>query len=247
MDMKVLSRKELADGRASVCRRGWSVLLAVAIISAGMLTGCQKDIEIPPIEVKEVVAYSVTLDESASPQQVVYVLLRALRDDFEAAQAKDRERQKEALKATFSVAAFSEIEKRLVRVFASGGEGKVGTGLGAHRDHKIYGVINHWTPIVGHYVRSFDLDQAEAVAKMRVASLANGSSTHVYYDVSHDPQETDPAKQQRATLDVELVKEKASAGSRMYWRVARVAFHGTKARRRVAPTSGPATTAVSPE
>jgi len=241
MVTKVLSRKGFVSCRASACRCDRVVSLAVALLSVCWLAGCQKDVEIPPIEVKAVEAYGVTLDESAAPRQVVYVLLRALRDDFEAAQARDRQRQKEALRTTFSLAAFSRIEERLARTFAQS-EGKAGTVLGAHRDRKIYDVVNHWAPIVGHYVRSFDLEMEAAVGKMRVATSANGSSTHIYYDVSHDPQETDPAKQQRATLDVELVKEKASAGSRMYWRVARVAFRGPGAKRRIVPTTGPETT-----
>jgi len=245
MVTKTLSRQGLARRKVSSCRCGRAVSLVVAIVSACCLPGCQKNVEIPPIEVKDVEAYGMTLDESATPQQVVYVLLRSLRDDFEAAQARDRERQKEAMRTTFSLAAFSEIEKRLARTFAQA-EGKTGTELGAHRDRKIYDVINHWTPIVGHYVRGFDLEMATAIAKMKVVTPENGSSAHVYYDVSHDPQETDPAKQQRATLDVELAKEKATAGARMYWRVVRVAFRGPDAQKRVAPTSGPEATATSP-
>lgn len=220
--------------------------LGVAIVLMSVLAGCQKDVEIPPIEVKEVEAYGVKLDESATPQQVVYVLLRSLRDDFEAAQARDRQRQKEAFHTTFSLAAFSEIEKCLAKTFAQQGGGKDSTSLGAHRDRKIYDVVYHWAPIVGHYVRSFDVEQAAAVAKMRMVQSANGSSVHVNYDVSHDPQETEPTNQQLATLDIELVEEKASAGSRMYWRVARVAFHGPEAKRRIGPASRPEVTATSP-
>jgi len=211
-----------------------------------MFAGCQKNVEVPPIEVKQVDAYGVTLDESATPQQVVYVLLRSLRDDFEAAQARDRQRQKEAFRTTFSLAAFSEIDKRLARAFGQQDEGK-DAGLDTHRDNQIYDVINHWAPIVGHYVRSFDMEQSAAVAKMHMVTAANGSNAHVSYDVSHDPQETDPAKQQLATIDVELVQEKASAGSKMYWRVARVAFRGPNATRRIAPMSGPASTTTHPE
>jgi len=133
----------------------------------------------------------------------------------------------------------------LARTFAQSGS-KAGADLGAYRDRKIYDVVNHWAPIVGHYVRSFDSELEAAVAKMSTVTSANGSITHVYYDVAHDPQETDPAKQQRATLDVELVKEKASAGSRMYWRVARVAFRGSHAKQRIAPTSRPEATSRSP-
>jgi len=243
MDMKVLSRKEVVDSQPALCVSGKAMLLAVAAMSVCMLAGCQKDVDIPPIEVKQVEAYGLTLDENATPQQVVYVLLRSLRDDFEAAQAKDRVRQKEAFATTFSVAAFSEIETRLVKAFAAQSGAKKANGLGEHRDQKVYEVIYHWAPIVGYYINSFDADPDQAIAQMRLMTSADGTNAHVHYDVSHDPQESDPAKKQLATLDVELVKEKASAGSKMYWRVARVAFQG--APRRISPTSAPATTGTS--
>lgn len=245
MDMKVLSRKEFAGRQPALCEPGGKIWIAVAAISIGMLVGCHKDVDIPPIEVKLVEAYGMTLDEDASPQQVVYVLLRSLREDFESAQAKDRDRQKQAFETTFSVAAFSEIEARLTKAFSSQEGMNKSNGLGAHRDQKIYDVIYHWTPIIGHYIRSIDTDPDKAIAKMRVRTSVDVANAHVYYDVSHDPQEADPAKKQLATLDVELVKEKASAGSKMYWRVARVAFQGSLAKRRVAPTSAPATTGIS--
>jgi hypothetical protein len=187
------------------------------------MTGCRQPVDIPPTDVKTVEAYGVKLDELATPQQVVYVLLRSIREDVEAAQAGDRERQKQAFRTTFALGAYSEIERRLARGL---GEGK-GDDLGELRDKRIHDVINHWAPIAAHYVRSFDLDEKTAVAAMHEAAASNGSGASVVlYEVAHDPAATDPAARQPAILEVTLVRERATGGSQEYWRVVRVAFRG---------------------
>ena len=177
---------------------------------------------------KVVDAYGVKLDELATPQQVVYVLLRSIRDDVDAAQKGDREGQKRAFRTTFSLGAFSEIEKRMALSLS---ENKQET-LGDLRDRRLYDVIYHWAPIVAHYVASFDLDEKTAIGRMREQMGTTGVPTcTVLYDVAHDPTASDPAKRQPATVEVVLTRERATSGSQEFWRVARVAFRGTQAAR----------------
>ena len=207
---------------------------AAAILLALLIAGCTETVNVPPMDVKVVDAYGVRLDEQATPQQVAYVLLRSLRDDVTAAQAGDRQRQKDAFRVTYSLAAFSEIEKRLLA-----GLGQ--STLGAARQRKIYDVINHWAPIVGHYVRSFDLDEKTAVARMKTASLPDNSAV-VLYEVVHDPQATGPADRP-VILEITLVREKATAGPQEFIRVARVDFRGLAQRPATRPpATGPAAT-----
>ncbi len=197
------------------------------VLTPLVLVGCSRPVEIPPTDVKVVEAYGLKLDEQASPEQVVYVLLRSIREDVEASQAKDRPAQQKAFEVTFSLGAFGEIASRL----AAGLDEKGRERLTQLRDKRIHDVINHWAPIVSHYVKSFELDEKIAAVRMRVAKTALGSkpAAIVLYDAAHDPTATEPADRQPATIEITLVKEPASGGSQEFWRVARVAFRGPRA------------------
>jgi len=198
------------------------------LVGGVLLMGCTRQIDIPPAVVKDVEAYGLKIDATATPQQVVYVLLRSLRDDVEAAQAHDTKRRKEAFQITFSVAAFSEIQKRIKHYLGvqSGSDQPPGEEVVARQ---MYDIINHWAPIVGHYIQSFDNDYDQAAKKMSVLTGRDTDIVQVIMDVVHDPSETDPARQQKAVLDIELVKERATSGSARYWRVARVGFRPPRA------------------
>ena len=204
------------------------VLAAVpALAFALLVVGCHQDKDIPAMKTQVVEAYGQTLDESASPQQVAYVLIRSLHDDVQAAQAHDHDAQEQAFETTFSLAAFSEIDKRLEKAFgAVGGEEGKGKGPNSVRAGKIHEVIYHWAPVVAHYVRSFDTDYEAAVAKMKSKSNKDESVARVLYPVAHDPTQTDPDLRQDAMLDIGLVKEKATDGEQMFWRVTRIAYVG---------------------
>ena len=54
------------------------------------------------VTVRSVTHYDTTLDKNASPKQVTYVLLRAIRDDFK---ARTREEREAALDKQFDVSA----------------------------------------------------------------------------------------------------------------------------------------------
>jgi hypothetical protein len=206
-----------------------------------VITGCgSEEEEAPPAVVKTVAAYGLTLDDTATPKQVAYVLLRSMADDVQAAQAHDKARQKAALKITYSLAAYSTIEERLG--MAAKEEQISARPQEKDRNKRLYEFTRDWAPIVAHYIRSFDTTFEAASRRMtEVISRTNPPTAHVYYEVSHDPNEANPAKQETATLDIELVKEQGGVLS--YWRVARVGFRTPMARTRPAtisiPASGP--------
>jgi len=216
---------------ATCCGRFVCGPIVPAALFVVMFAGCSEPVDIPPMDVKVVDAYGVRLDELATPQQVTYVLLRSLRDDVLAAQSGDRERQKEAFRITFSLAAYSDIEKRLLSMTDQSDRNKAST-------RRIHDVINHWAPIVGHYVRSFDLDEKTAVSRMRTLNMPDNSAV-ILYEVVHDPKSSDPADRKPVILEVTLVREKATEGSQEYVRVARGDFRGLAHR---PATTGPAAT-----
>ncbi len=207
---------------------GIAAILAAALTFSGLI-GCGSDEDIPPAVVKPVTAYGLTLDNKATPQEVAFALLRSIADDVKAAQAYDTKAQKQALLITHSLAACNTIAGKLALSDAQGDRTKAGL-----RDKKIYAFVKDWAAIVAHYVRSFDTDPQAATRRMEVRGRTQ-KSLHLYYDVSHDPAETDPAKRQTATIDIELVQEQADGLS--YWRVARVSFAPPKPRVQLSPAT----------
>jgi len=200
--------------------------LAVVTAGAAWVGGCSHSEEkVPPAEVKTVEAYGVTLDPSASPQQVAYVLLRSIADDYAAARAKDYEAEKKAQDLTYSLAAFDEIERRLLGAARQLNQGTTKAALGPQRAAKIFKTVHYWAPIVGHYVPSFARHLPTFVRDSWVTIEPNGRTAHVYYPVSHNPQVA-PAKAETATIIIELSRERAQAGGAEYWRVVRVYFLG---------------------
>jgi len=217
-------------------------LLSAAMIGGFILAGCTRDPEhqdIPPTKVVAVQAYGQNLDDSATPQQVVYVLLRSIADDVNAAQAHKTKEQKEAFKITHSLAAYSVIEQRLLDVLNTTRPQKT-SSLGPDRDMQLYDLIHQWAPIVSHYVRSFETDFNAASQKMSASTTPDQKTTHVLYQAAHDPSATGEARGD-VTIDIELVKE--PAGPNEYWRVARISYLGKQTR--VQPTTRPSAPATS--
>jgi hypothetical protein len=205
-----------------------SPALCCAFAAPGLLmilVGCSsKKEEIPPAEVKAVTAYGMTLDDSATPKQVAFVLLRSIADDVQAAQAHDTEKQKAALRITHSLGAFIAIEKGLQRVSK---EDPIAIQISQDRDAGLYEFTRLWAPTVSHYIRSFDTDFETAARRMRISNQT-AITVQVLYDVCHDPAKP---TEQTATIDIELTRE--NGGVLSYWRVARVGFRypmGTRTR-----------------
>lgn len=201
-------------------------LLCGAAISAA-LAGCSGNPDakdIPPAEVKAVQAYGMTLHETATPQQVAFVLLRSIADDVHAAQTHNRPEQKAALLTTYSIAACSTIEKRLVDLL-NAARGQARVSLGKERDQEVYSFVRQWAPIVAYYVPSFDTDFKSALGRMTASPSANGQTVHIGYRAWHSASASQPGPGDEPVLiDIELTKERGTAGE--YWRVARVGFVG---------------------
>jgi hypothetical protein len=234
MATTTLSKRIFAGGGG----RGLTGLVVLAGMLAGLgtVSGCSNpaEAEVPKAEVKTVEAYGVTLGPEASPQQVSWVLLKSVADDYAAARAKDAEAQKKAQATTMAVAAPNKIEERLVQTANQINPNLKKQSLGEDRDRKIFKTVHYWAPIVGHYVASFaNMDLQTFVRESWVTTTPDGQIAHVYLPVSHDPAQTDPAKAETATLNIELSREKAEAGGPEYWRVSRVQFLGRQFR---APT-----------
>jgi len=214
-----------------------SRIVGLLAIGLAVIAGCTPDEvhrDLPPAKVGVVTAYGQTLDASATPEQVVYVLLRSIREDVEAAQAHNREAQKKAMHLTHSLGAFTIIERRLVEALNLVNKSSK-RDLGEQRDQQLFDFTRFWAPIAGYYIASFEQDFEAAKARMRVGAQSN-DTVHVFYHAEHDPAATDPAARQPVILDIELVREPADGAS--YWRVARVGYAGRPgARTRPAATS----------
>ncbi len=194
----------------------------LVLASLWLVSGCEQPREIPPMTVETVTAYGKTLDADATPEQVAFVLLRSLRDDVEAAQAQDRDAQREAFKTTFALAAYSTINRRAIEAQPVPSNAPENGGL---RRERIHEVVNHWAPIVAYYVQSIEKDFESATERMRVAVGGPDDATAVVlYPVQHDPDQAEPGEP--VLLEIELVQEPATQGEQRYWRVARVAFRG---------------------
>lgn len=205
------------------------VVWAAGILAgAGALSGCgHADADVPKAEVKTFEAYGLTLGPDASPQQVAYVLLKSIADDYAAARAKDHAAQKKAQELTYSVAAPGVIEQRLVATANAINPNLKKQSLGEDRDAKIFKTVHYWAPIVGHYVPTFANADFQTVARDSWVTITpDGETAHVYYPVSHDPAEKDPDKAETATISIELNREAAQAGGPKYWRVSRVRYLG---------------------
>lgn len=116
--------------------------------------GCSRDVRLAQRNVRTVkveakTIYGVTLDESASPQQVTHVLLRAIREDF---QAKTGEEREAALDKQFDICAANVIQ--------SHNRGSMA------RDEFIHNVVYRWTPTVSHYVNDFETDWDKAKPRL---------------------------------------------------------------------------------
>ena len=134
--------------------RNASLVMLLGVLGAAWC-GCGRDVRlagkrIRHVEVKEASHYGVSLDKSSTPEQVAFVALRAIREDFFAPDPKAREA---ALDIQFDVAAADIIAARNR------------TSLG--RNEYVHHVVTAWTPAVAHYAGSFESDSQKAIAKFK--------------------------------------------------------------------------------
>lgn len=150
----------------------------------------------------------VTLDQAADPKQVVYVLLQAIRDDFDA--GADVGKRERAFDRQLAVSAPDTIFRRASQA-----------NLG--RDEFIRQAVWHWAPTLGHYQRDFPVDLASARTRIRVEDRPGKG-----YDTGQSGEHwayaflelADPSDLPEATViaQFQLVRE---AG---YWRVVQLGF-----------------------
>ena len=190
-----------------------------------MVCGCGHDTRlsgknVPSVKVRTVTLYDVVLDPNATPEQVAYVALRAMREDFFAKGVADREA---ALFKQFDLCAADEIAER--------------NRASLPRDEFIYNVVYRWTPTVSHYAADLPTDWASASERLvrrapraGTASVAADNETEVALEV-HRPGD-DPAS--KVVLVVWLAKDDG------YWRVMHPGFD-----RRTRSLSAQAPSAVS--
>jgi len=186
-----------------------AVVLLLAGIWAGGLTGCSRDVRLANKSVRSVAVHPVThygmnLNEAATPREVTYVALRAIREDFLATTPEEREA---ALDIQFDVAAANVIQA------------KNRTQL--ERDDYVHNVVFRWTPTVSNYVNSFDTEWGKANRRLlrRVQRPDQGSGNELEEcevllevdDPSGDPNA-------RVVIIAWLAKDSG------YWRVVHLGF-----------------------
>lgn len=187
----------------------WVGALLLCGLGLSVWGGCKRDVrlagrELRSVTVGTVTHYDVTLDRDASPQQVAYVLLRAIRDDFLARNEPDREA---ALDKQFDICAANRIAAR--------------NRLEIDRDEFIHNIVYHWTPTVSHYVFDFETEWEKANARFtlvgpRHVSGADGNPSECEVLMEVDDPDGDPNA--RVVMVVYLVQDK------WYWRVLHLGF-----------------------
>ncbi len=183
----------------------WHICAVSAAI--GFSAGCSQDARLADkvipddVQVRTVSHYGLTLDQNATPEQVTFVLLNAIRDDFLASTPDER---KKALDVQFDVSAANEIRK--INAF------------GRTPREQLYRVVYHWTPVVAYYVQDIDTDWEKAKARFRKQKPQKTKQgiegCRVFLELA-DPSGTPNA---RVVLNTVLVKDSG------YWRVRTLSF-----------------------
>ncbi len=130
--------------------------LVGSVLGLSVLGACSRDARLAGQQVRQDVTvevktlYGVTLDKDATPEQVAFVALRAIRDDFQAQTADEREA---ALDKQFDVCAPNVIQLR--------------NRSGMDPADFLHNVVYRWTPTVSHYVDDFETDWEKAELRFR--------------------------------------------------------------------------------
>jgi hypothetical protein len=156
--------------------------------------------------VRSVTHYGVTLDQQATPEQVAFVVLRAIRDDVS---AKSKEEREAALDRQFDLCAANVLQKK--------------NRSSMPRDEFVHSVVYHWAPTVSHYVGDFETDWGQAAARLvrtkpNTDSKASPEETEVYMELA-DPS-GDPKA--RVVLVIWMVQDGG------FWRVTHLGFDSTR-------------------
>lgn len=175
-----------------------------------LIPGCESssspgDEPVPPKSAQTVVDQGMTLDVNASPAQVVYVLLQAIRDDVQA--GEDDEKRQSAFRRQLAICATDAI-------FARSGRRSLG------RDEVVRRMVWHWAPTLAYYVDSLPTTWEQGRTRLVESSTVFDSSkktdqlANVYLELS------DPSGDANAAV----VAQFQLARDNGYWRVMHVGF-----------------------
>lgn len=181
------------------------------------LAGCRNQ-EAPPEDLRPAVVgpvelHGMSLDANATPQQVAYALMQALKETATAGRLhkRDRELRKKLIENELQLAAPQRIYRNLHA------DAEMASVTARQRDEAVYRIVKLWAPIAARYVDSFAADPARVIAGIRLKQLS-GADVQVSYDV------TDPVDQSRVTFQVYLTQESGPGGGPKYWRAYRLGY-----------------------
>jgi hypothetical protein len=194
-------------------------------LAAALLTGGCKDPSIVrkavfPVDLKPVEAFGRVLDQKAPPQDVVYVLLQAIREDVAASRARDEGAELKAMKLETSLAAPESILTAYKRLLE-----RSAVPIQITAEIAVHKLVRMWAPMLAHYQAAFDTDYDAAVAHMAVRHEPGSNDAVVLYDV---PSATGEPP---ATIKAEMHREDD------FWRIRRVSFSDVTAAELRARTS----------
>jgi hypothetical protein len=106
--------------------------------------------------------YGITLDQASTPEQVAFVALRSIREDFFAATPEQR---RAASDIQFDVAAADVISSR--------------NKSSLTRDEYVHHVVSRWTPAVSHYAGNFEVEAPIALSRFTNRGLSKSSAAEV--------------------------------------------------------------------
>lgn len=184
------------------------ICLSVSTVIVLMLNacGCSRDVRLSGRKlrapnVRAVVHYGLNLDTQAAPEQVAYAALRAIHDDFRAA---NREAREEALDRQFDLAAGNEIVKQ--------------NRTGLSQEEYLFKVVNHWTPSISHYVNRFPTEWESAKSRLIRRDFKSSDGKTAGAEVLLEVDDPSGELNARAVVVVWLVQDTG------FWRVTHVGF-----------------------
>jgi hypothetical protein len=182
------------------------VIVAAAIVPCT----CSRDVRLTGRQlrkptVRTVAHYGQALTPQASPEQVAFVALSAIREDFTAADHAARE---SALDKLFDVCAANQLVRRNQMKLAD--------------EEFLYRVVSWWTPTVSHYIGSFPATWEEARRRFvrRERTVDEGSTPGCEVLLPVDDPSGDPRA--RVIVIVWLLQDGG------YWRVSHLGFQTGK-------------------
>lgn len=198
-----------------------SLILAGLLALAGLAGGCTRSVEPPasdylPQANEVVAAYGMTLDETATPEQTVWALLLAIRDDV--ATPINSAKWQELIKLQCQLANVEVLRQR-----SEGGN----EALRKRRQEIYFEVIKGWAAALNYYTEHFDpsLEQAQQRMTLREADDTKlpeqYRSIRVVDYVLTAGQPDSPPNLERG-VDIRFLLAKTLKG---YWRVYSLTLH----------------------